>query len=229
MEKKNQNNFNILKSNITLILIGTVFFSVLGATYAYFAASAIDNTTITGEAATVDLTLTVDRLLPQKSNTGVMVPQKSTSEDVNSPLATALKQGCVDDNTNVVCQVYQITIKNDGGTATEIVDGSVSFFSDAALTKNSTTTMPNLKHKLITSIDQANPNNSVLGTNADLSASSTPYKFATNVTLTTNQEYTYYMIIWFNETETDQIDEGNTFYGKIEFDSSNGTGVTSTF
>ena len=50
-----------------------------------------------------------------------------------------------------------------------------------------------------------------------------------DVTLTTNQEYTYYIIVWFNEKEEDQIDEGNTFYGKVEFNSSNGTGVTSTF
>ena len=39
--------------------------------------------------------------------------------------------------------------------------------------------------------------------------------------ISTNKETTY--------EEEDQIDEGNTFYGKVEFNSSNGTGVTSTF
>ena len=231
MEKKINKEFNLLKNNMVLILIGTLLFSITGATYAYFAISATDNTTITGNAATVDLTLTVEKMFPTASsnNTGVMVPQKSTSGDTNSPLSSALKQGCVDDNTNVVCQVYKIKIKNDGGTATEVVDGSISFFSDSALTSNSLTTMPNLKHKLITSVDTSNPSNSVLGANIDEQASSTPYKFATDVTLTTNQEYTYYIIVWFNEKEEDQIDEGNTFYGKVEFNSSNGTGVTSTF
>ena len=49
------------------------------------------------------------------------------------------------------------------------------------------------------------------------------------VTLKTNDEYTYYMIIWINEINQDQTDKSNTFYGKIEFSSSNGTGVTSAF
>ena len=89
--------------------------------------------------------------------------------------------------------------------------------------------MPNLKWKLISSVDTTTTSNSVLGTNVDNTANSTPTKFVSNVTLKTNDEYTYYMIIWFNETGEDQIDEGNTFYGMIEFLSSNGTGVTSTF
>ena len=89
--------------------------------------------------------------------------------------------------------------------------------------------MPNLSWKLITSIDKQDNNNSVLGTNADNQASSTPLSFVNNLTLKTNDEYTYYMIIWINEINQDQTDKSNTFYGKIEFSSSNGTGVTSAF
>ena len=38
------------------------------------------------------------------------------------------------------------------------------------------------------------------------------------------------MIIWINETNADQpTDEGNDFFARIDFNSSNGTGVTSTF
>ena len=37
------------------------------------------------------------------------------------------------------------------------------------------------------------------------------------------------MIVWIEELNEDQSDEGNSYYGKIEFNSSNGTGVTSTF
>ena len=40
----------------------------------------------------------------------------------------------------------------------------------------------------------------------------------------------YYMIIWIDETnEVQDIDEGNSFFGKIVVEASNGTGVTSTF
>ena len=226
---KNKINISMLTSQSTIFIILITFFSVLGSTYAYFFMTKSDNTTITGDAATVNLTLDVNLILPTKTNTGVIVPQKSTSGDTNSPLSSALKKGCVDDNNNIVCQVYSINVKNDGGTATEVIDGKVSFYKNAALTQDSSTTMPNLSWKLITSVDLSNNNNSVLGTNTDNTASSKAVKFIQDVTLKTNDEYTYYMIVWINETNGDQIDEGNTFYGKIEVLSSNGTGVTATF
>lgn len=220
------------KTQLTITLLLVLFFSVTGATYAYFAISAVNNNTITGEAATVNLTLAVSKVFPTASsdNTGVMVPQLSTSGSATSPLANALKGGCVDANKNIVCQVYQITIQNVGGTATQVVDGWVSFYSNAAMTTNAHTDMPNLKWKLITSADAVTPANSVLGTKTDLEANSNENIFADDITLVTDATFTYYMIVWVNETGNDQpTDIGKTFYGKIEFGSSNGTGVTSTF
>ncbi len=215
---------------ITLIII--LSFCITGATYAYFAVSASNTTTITGNAATVNLTLNVQKIFPTSSsiNTGAIVPQLSVSEDGDSPLATALENGCVDGNSNVVCQVYKITIENKGGTATQVVDGKALFYGDAALTTDVHTTMPNLKWKLITSVDIATPANSVLGTNADNEANSTGTKFVSDLTMVTNSKFDYYMIVWINETNVAQDSEkGKRFYGKIQFDSSNGTGVTSTF
>lgn len=223
--------FSKVQLYLTLILI--LFFSITGATYAYFAISATNNNTITGEAATVNLTLNVSRVFPTASstNTGVLVPQLSVSGSNTSPLSTALKNGCVDGNQNVVCQVYKIDIQNVGGSATQVVDGKVNFYGNSAMTNDVSTTLPNLRWKLITSVNATTPASSVLGNNTDLIADATgDNRFATNVTLATNASYTYYMIIWINETSADQpIDEGNSFYGKVEFNSSNGTGVTSTF
>lgn len=219
------------KTQLTITLVLVLFLTVTGTTYAYFAISATNNT-ITGNAATVNLTLTVDRVFPTSSstNTGAMVPQLSTSGSSSSALSSALKNGCVDSNTNVVCQVYQITIANQGGTATQVVDGMVSFYGNSALTTDAHTTMPNLKWKLITSVDVTTPTNSVLGTNVDNEANFNDNLFVTNLTLATNDSYTYYMIVWINETNAVQTSEpGKSFYGKIQFDSSNGTGVTSTF
>ncbi len=222
----------VTKIQISISLLLVLFFSIVGATYAYFAVSATDTNTITGNAATVNLTLNVERVFPLASsvNTGVLVPQLSVSGNSDSPLATALRNGCVDSNSNVVCQVYKIDIQNQGGTATQVVDGKVAFYGDAAFTKNIQTDMPNLKWKLITSVDTSNVSSSVLGTAADNSASSTLTNFVSNLTMKTNERFFYYMIIWIDETNRDQpVDEGKTFYGKIQFDSSNGTGVTSTF
>ena len=222
--------YNKFQVTITLILV--LVFCITGATYAYFAISASNNGTITGTAATVNLTLTVDKIFPTASsdNTGVMIPQLSTSGSATSPLANALKSGCVDGNKNVICQVYKVIIQNIGGTAKQVVDGSISFYNNSALTTDITTTMPNLKWKLISSVDPTNPTNSVLGTNADLVANYNKNIFADDIILGNNTSETYYIIIWINETRADQpIDQGKTFYSKIEFASSNGTGVTSTF
>lgn len=229
MNKRVDINLKKLFNKYFVIFVCTFFFSILGATYAYFALGASNNNTITGDAATVNLTLNVNRILPTKTNSGVMVPQKSVSGDANSALSTALKSGCVDDNTNIVCQVYKIHIENNGGTATSVVDGAVSFYANSGMTINSYDKMPNLKWKLITSVDTSNNANSILGSNIDNVASSTVSNFVTDVTMATNSQNNYYMIIWFDEVNSDQVDEGNSFYGKVEFTSSNGTGVTSTF
>ena len=226
------------KNQVLITLIMVLFFCITGATYAYFAISAVDNTTITGATATVNLTLDVKKIFPATDdNTGVLVPQLSTSASASSPLSTALKNGCVDANKNVVCQVYRISIQNKGGSATQVVDGKILFYSDAALKTNVHTAMPNLKWKLIDSVDAVTPANSVLGSRSDLEANdnSSNGKFVSSLSLATNVVRNYYVIIWINETGTDQtdkstsIDNPKVFYGKVQFDSSNGTGVTSTF
>lgn len=219
-----------LQASITAILVMVI--SITGFTYAYFAISISNNTTINGTAATVNLTLDVQKIFPLESstNTGVLVPQLSVSGSNTSPLSSALKNGCVDANGNVVCQVYKIDIKNDGGTAAQVVDGFVSFYGDSELTTDVSISMPSLKWKLIDTANATTPNNSVLGTASDKAANFNDNVFAADVLLKTNDSYSYNMIIWINETNDDQpVDEGSSFYGKIKFNSSNGTGVTSTF
>lgn len=214
---------------ITMMLV--LFVSITGFTYAYFAVTASNDEVIRGTAASVDLTLTVEKVFPKSNveHTGVLIPQLSEKVNGNSPLSTALKNGCVDGNKNVVCQVYKVHIKNAGGTATQVVDGSVSFYGDTDMTVSAVSVMPNLRWKLISSVDVSNVSNSVLGENTDLVANNEKNIFADDITLKTNDEYTYHMIVWINETGEDQADMGKSFYGSITFDSSNGTGVTSTF
>lgn len=224
--------FKLTKIQFSISMILSLFFCITGATFAYFAFSVENTATISGEAATVNLTLDVTRVFPTASstNTGVMVPQLSTSGSNSSPLSVALKNGCVDANNNVVCQVYKVFIKNDGGTATQITDGMISFYSDSAMTTDVSSYIPNLRWKLIDSANANTPSNSVLGTATDLVANFNDNVFADDVILATNVEKTYHIIIWLNETGNEQtVDPGNSFYAKIEFRSSNGTGVTSLF
>ncbi len=221
----------LTKSQLTITLLLVLFISITGTTYAYFAIGA-DNNTLTGDMSTVNLTLDVSRIFPLESsdNTGVLVPQLSTSESATSPLANALKSGCVDSNKNVVCHVYKVNIQNVGGSATQVVNGSVSFFGNPILTTDIATVMPNLKWRLVNTVNETNASNSSLGANVDHAASSGGEYFVSDLTMVTGSSFTYYLIVWINETNDDQvIDEGNSFYGVIDIDSSNGSGVTAVF
>lgn len=228
-------NFNKIvkpKITITIIMLLVLIASTAGATFAYFYLEDENSNEITGNLATIDLTLSVTKIFPssESNNTGVLVPQLSVSESSTSPLASALKRGCVDDNNNIVCQVYEITIENAGGTANETVDGSISFYADAEFTQNVNDTIPNLKWKLVNSVDVNTPTNSILGTDTDKEANSDINKFDTELFLTPNSKYNYYVIVWFNETGNKQDEEkGKSYYGIVNFNSSNGTGVTATF
>lgn len=232
---KNNKEKSLAKIQLSITLILILFCCVTGATYAYLYATNFDDETISGDMATVNLTLDVAKVFPtaNSENTGVMVPQLSTSNSANSPLASALKSGCVDGNGNIVCQVYKVNIQNVGGTATQVVDGEILFYGDNELTTDVKATMPNLKWRMIDEdgVNETTPSNSILGINPDLVADANDDNiFADDLTMTTNSGFTYYIIIWINETNSDQtVDEGNSFYARVEFNASNGTGITATF
>lgn len=218
------------KIGVVILMIAVLMMCVTGATFAYFAVGATDDDTITGTAAQVSLNLTVTKTLPTKTNNGVMVPQLSTTATNSGPLQSALTGGCVDTNSNIVCQVYTIVIKNES-TATVVLKGNTTFYTNTALTAfnnsnlSSSPYMPNLKWKKITSTTTVGSTNT-----SDMAASMTASSsvFVDSVSLAPAASATYYIIVWINETGSVQTDNG-TYYGKVEFASANGTGVTSTF
>ena len=176
------NNKNLFK--YVLIFIIAFCISIFGATYAYFAFSTSNNNSISGSASIVNMNLNVSRVYPV--NNGGLIPQLS-----GSALNSALQQGCVDTNSNVVCQVYRIYVKNNG-SSTVSVDGSISFFSDSEMTVNAGISMPNLKWMVVSSVDESNSSNSVLG-NATMNAgNSSGASLVSNVSLAPNGDSLYY-------------------------------------
>ncbi len=179
--------------------------TVTGSTYAYFALSASSDNKISGTTATANLSLTVSKVFP--SNTNNLIPQLESA--LGSAISSTYK--CVDGNSNNVCQVYKITIKNTS-TASVDVSGYIHF--------SGITNLPNLKWRLLDS-------ESTLGTHNSYNVSSTDNLFVDRVKMSANQTNNYYMVIWINETNSAQSDTG-TYGATISFKSSNGTGVTST-
>lgn len=90
---------------------------IVGATYAYFTAKASDDNTVKGNAATVSFGLSVDKVTTVDMAYG-LVPMKNNQ----APYAASNK--CYDDNNNVGCQLYKITITADSDTVM-FLDGYV--------------------------------------------------------------------------------------------------------
>ena len=186
-----------------VIGVATLIVAIIGATFAYFTATASNSTTIQGNAASVGLTLAVEKV-----STGAkgLVPQ------LNTTLTNAMKgtsgQTCVDANGNTVCQVYKITVENTGTAETKL-SGTLT------LSKG---TVTNLKWATVTGwssnpVASAEVQNNVLVDSVTISGSGT-------------QEY--YVVIWIQETGAEQSDSGN-FTGTVAFSAADGSGVTSTF
>lgn len=100
-------------------LIGCICLAlmIIGATYAYFTANAVDENTVRGNAATVTFGLSVEKVTTVDMAYG-LVPMK------NKQAPNAAEQGCYDDFGNAGCQMYKITINADSDTVM-FLDGYV--------------------------------------------------------------------------------------------------------
>ena len=192
-----------------IIGVATLIVAIIGATFAYFTASATNNETIQGNAATVGLNLTVEKvsdgdkgLVPQLEGT-LAAAMKGADATANSG-----EDSCVDANGNTVCQVYKITVGNTG-TAEAKLNGTLAL-EGAGLT--------NLKWATVTEWT----------TNPTAGGAKLDNKLVDSVTISGSGSEEYYVVIWINETSSAQEDTGN-FTGTVSFNAADGSGVTSTF
>lgn len=230
MDDKRVKDNDTRKIFTMIVLVATLMICTTSATYAYFAISAVNSTTITGEAATVNLNLTVTRVSPDNTkwnaSTKKMVPQLTAA--LSSAINATNK--CVDANGNVVCEVFQITVTNTSTAAVKLkgtmhfaYTGSGATFANLywmELATANTTATGNLQYKASTS-------ETTVGTTAK-SANAllvNPLSLAA-----VNGTKTFYVAVWIEETNANQnaTDKG-TWTATVKFvDSANGNGVTST-
>lgn len=215
---KEQNNQFELKeirksSNLIVIIIILLLF-IAGGTFAYFSFSA-SNTIISGSSGSVDLTLTVTKILPATTETDDIL---IISFD---ELATSLNNNCLDDDGEfALCQLYKVNLANSEGSANGNVKGSISFDNSTA---------PNLSWiSLGTTYSSSTTYTSdILGSTFN-TASSTFTNFVNSYIVNAGTNVDFYILVWVNESEEEQNDQGS-YSGTIKFEDSNGKGVTSTF
>ena len=112
-----------------VIGVATLVVAIIGATFAYFTATASNNI-ITGNMATVSLGLSVTKVTTVDVDKGGMIPMSNGM--VESAVNNATNPVCLDDNGNAVCQVYKITLTNSS-TAAQFVDGYVALKGGSGL------------------------------------------------------------------------------------------------
>ena len=182
-----------------LIIIG-----IIGYTYSFFTATVTDSVTIRGEAASLNLSLTVTKLAP--NNTKGLIPQL---DDYITSAVIGRNGSCIDDNNNNVCQVYKITLKNNS---------AVTVYVNGTLTLNAKNN-PNLKWAMISGT-----------TNPTLTSSINTHTFVTlteNELYNANQQKDYYIVLWISETGGLQTDNG-IFNGVVKFEDTDTTTNTPT-
>ena len=182
-----------------LIIIG-----IIGYTYSFFTATVTDSVTIRGEAASLNLSLTVTKLAP--NNTKGLIPQL---DDYITNAVIGRNGSCIDDNNNNVCQVYKITLKNNS---------AVTVYVNGTLTLNAKNN-PNLKWAMISGT-----------TNPTLTSTINTHTFVTlteNELYNANQQKDYYIVLWISETGGLQTDNG-IFNGVVKFEDTDTTTNTPT-
>ena len=219
------NSEKFLKSDnkhiyILFISVLTLITAIAGATYAYFSATATNNNVVKGESAYDANALQVD-VEQVSSGTGKLIPQLDSS--IQGAVTGASGKGsCIDGNDNTICKVYSIKITNNSNVALNV---SGTLILTAA-------SIPNLKWALGTSATSGFP--TPTGTYNTISETALGNVALSSVADTTNNNKTFYIVIWISETGGVQEDK-NAFSGVVTFngyiqgdDSQVVNGITST-
>ena len=120
-EQKNYNGRGIFYG---VIGVATLVVAIIGATFAYFTASASNENAITGNMATIEIGLTVSQVTTADDGPG-LIPMSNSMVEVAVNTAESGNNICIDDAGNAVCQVYKAVVTNSSAAAV-FVDGYVA-------------------------------------------------------------------------------------------------------
>ena len=216
--------------------VATLVVAIIGATFAYFSASATNDKVITGntaEAGGVELTITPvtttgTNMLPLNlmDNTKATDPASGAADQFADALGATKGASCKDSNGNNVCQVYSITVKNKSTTSTVQVRGTLNLASEATnmkwqLLETGTSTA---RADFATVVDKGVTGNVTVGGNTGATGAA-----AASQNLAAEASATYYVLVWLEETGAAQetADASKSFTGTVTFNAVDASGKTS--
>ena len=205
-----------------VLSVATLIVSIIGATFAYFVASASGNTgAAQAGAANVAGTLTLSETVDYRQN---MIPVTETimktsykRTDAATGTGTGRCEGYSAAGGNTVynlCSIYQFTVSNTASIAQTIY---------ASLTANNNT-FTNLKYCIFEGEAGTSDTEKVACRNMPTAGNTDSNIFSELIPATTGT-HTYTLVMYINETEGDQTtaDSGKAFTGTISITSSDGT------
>ena len=179
-----------------LVFVMAIVVAFISGTYAYFSVCvSSSNNAISGSIANVKISMNV-KLLTKDDK---LIPLRE------SLLNDAAKAKCQDSNGYTACQIYSITVNNEGSVKVN-VDGYVTLISS---------TSKNLKWTELSTQTTYSEN-----AKRGMSRSS----LVKQDTIKARSSKTYYIMVYLNDTNTEQndIDKGS-FNGIVEFNTGSNT------
>lgn len=190
--------------------VATLVVAIIGATFAYFSATATNNTDVTGTTARgASLAIAITKVSDEATARN-MIPMLST--DLQKGVTGTASKSCIDANGNTVCQVYKVTVTN----------GSADIGINVKGTMNLTSTAKNMKWQVLT--DATN-----VKADATTVDQGTAGVITENQALTVSGSHDFYLVIWLNDTgdAQDKDDAGKEFTGTVTFNGVNSDGTES--
>ena len=208
-----KNKLKLVKFNkYYIIALIVIFILGVSTTYSYYAYSYEDSVAIKGNVIAIDADLTVELVV---GNNGQMVPLKDSSLSNALNAVDTTNGACVDKYGNLACQVYKITLHNNGSRLQNI-KGTIELYA-----KDSSSTYTNLKWRELTNTTTIKNGSIINGMDKS--------NLVTGLTLDSGEEVVYYIAVYIQEVNTDQKnnDKGQ-FQGTVTFETGDGTSVSST-
>ena len=194
-----------------IIALIIIFILGVSTTYSYYAYSYEDSVAIKGNVIAIDADLTVELVV---GNNGQMVPLKDSSLSNALNAVDTPNGACVDKYGNLACQVYKITLHNNGSRLQNI-KGTIELYA-----KDSSSTYTNLKWRELTNTTTIKNGSIINGMDKS--------NLVTGLTLDSGEEVVYYIAVYIQEVNTDQInDDKGQFQGTVTFETGDGTSVSS--
>ena len=205
-----------------VIGVATLVVAIIGATFAYFAAS-----TNSADDAVSAASSTVSALQFNEVNNGIkdnLIPIDAVNKyKAKFPAVVGLTaDSCKDKNHNNICSTYQFTVTNPNEQAQQVyfyLEPSSNTFTNLHYTIfKGTPTTYNVKGEQVTDGGKA-ANGAVVVKDTQLTLNSTTRISLDNLSqvLPAKGGATYTIVLWIHETNGDQttIDAGKTFTGGV--------------